>query len=266
MRDRVDSSGTPARDSGDAGERFGSDLTLDKLLGGRIELLQPRTGLRATTDSLLLAAAVPAVPGMRVLDVGCGCGTVAFCLGARVSGLALFGLERDPELVALSRSNAARNGIADWNVFAGDLLQLPERLRGKRFEIVCTNPPWQSAASGTASSDLRRRRAMREEKEGLANWLRACGGLVQPGGTLVTVLPANRLDTALDALSECEVERVPLLPRAGRAPTRALVRARVGMSARRRALAGVVLHEGGGYTQAIRRVLWEGEAFPWPEK
>ena len=50
------------------------DLTEDAFLDGRVRLLQPRKGYRAATDPVLLAAAVAAKPGDKVLDIGCGAG------------------------------------------------------------------------------------------------------------------------------------------------------------------------------------------------
>src|SRR4051794_40599235 len=46
----------------------------DRLLDGRIFLKQPRDGYRAAIDPVLLAAATPAAPGERILDVGAGVG------------------------------------------------------------------------------------------------------------------------------------------------------------------------------------------------
>ena len=64
-------------------------LSDDKFLCGRLRLLQPLQGYRAATDPVLLAAACPAEPGQSVLDLGCGAGAAALCLGARVPGLTL---------------------------------------------------------------------------------------------------------------------------------------------------------------------------------
>lgn len=50
------------------------ETTEDALLGGRVRLLQPRRGYRVAVDPVLLAAAVDARPGERVLDLGCGTG------------------------------------------------------------------------------------------------------------------------------------------------------------------------------------------------
>ena len=66
--------------SGDNNRSSGSDLTL----GGRVRLRQPAEGYRVAVDPVLLAAAVPAGPGSRVLDLGCGVGAAALCLLTRV--------------------------------------------------------------------------------------------------------------------------------------------------------------------------------------
>ena len=66
----------------------------DAFLGGRLRLWQPVRGYRAGGDPVLLAASVPAQAGQAVLDVGCGVGTAALCLSARVPGVAVTGLER----------------------------------------------------------------------------------------------------------------------------------------------------------------------------
>ena len=65
------------------------ELSDDKFLCGRLRLFQPIKGYRAATDPVLLAAACPAKPGDSVLDLGCGAGAAALCLGLRVPGLAL---------------------------------------------------------------------------------------------------------------------------------------------------------------------------------
>jgi len=71
-------------------------LTRDAFLGGKVMVRQPAQGYRAGVDAVFLAAACPALPGEQVLDLGCGVGTAALCLSARVPDLTVTGVERQP--------------------------------------------------------------------------------------------------------------------------------------------------------------------------
>jgi SAM-dependent methyltransferase len=98
--------------------------TADGFLGGRLLIHQPVAGYRAGTDAVLLAAAVPARAGDRVLELGCGVGTAALCLMARVPGLSVTGVERQPDYADLARRNASENGLP-LQVVTADLARLP---------------------------------------------------------------------------------------------------------------------------------------------
>ncbi len=50
------------------------ETTTDALLGGRLRLRQPKAGYRAGLDAALLAAAVEAAAGERLIEAGCGAG------------------------------------------------------------------------------------------------------------------------------------------------------------------------------------------------
>ena len=59
---------------------------------------------------LLLEQAAPA-PGQRVLDLGCGTGTLAIQLKRREPGAEVTGLDADPEMLDQARSKAERAGV-----------------------------------------------------------------------------------------------------------------------------------------------------------
>ena len=86
-----------------------ADVAESALLGGRVRLRQPVKGYRAGMDAALLAAAVDAKPGERLIEAGCGAGAVLMQVGARRPGVTLAGLERDltaAGLGALAASDA----------------------------------------------------------------------------------------------------------------------------------------------------------------
>ena len=89
-----------------------ADTTEDAFLGGRLRLRQPRSGHRSGHDAMLLAAAIAARPGDRVVEFGAGVGAAGLALARRAGAIELTLVEIDPRLAALARDNAAANDIA----------------------------------------------------------------------------------------------------------------------------------------------------------
>ncbi|RME17374.1 MAG: methyltransferase domain-containing protein, partial [Alphaproteobacteria bacterium] len=218
-----------------------ADLTQDRFLGGRVTLRQPRHGYRAGVDPVLLAAATPARAGQSVLDLGCGVGAAALCLGARVGGLQLVGVERQPEYAALARRNAAENALA-FEVHEADLAALPEAVKARAFDHVIMNPPYYRPEAATPSDDAGRAGALFEQTP-LASWIDAATRRLRHRGWLTLIQRADRVPEVLRALDDRlgSVMLKPLLPREGRPAALVIVRARKGGRAPFRLLAPLVL-------------------------
>lgn len=238
-------------------------LSDDKFLCGRLRLLQPLAGYRAATDPVLLAAACPAEPGQSVLDLGCGAGAAALCLGLRVPDLALAGLEVQPAYADLARRNARRNGLA-LEVHDGDLARMPRALR-RDFDQVIANPPYYPAG-GSPSPVAARARSMQVDTP-LADWVAAATRRLRPGGWLTLILGADGLPDVLSALPPKlgSAAVLPLAPRDGRPALRVIVQARKGGRAPFRLLSPLVIHQGPAhdgdresYTPEANAVLRDG--------
>jgi len=243
------------------------DLTCDGFLDGRLRIWQPRHGYRAAVDPVLLAAFVPARPGERVLDLGCGTGVAALCLAARVAGLDLHGLELQPGYAELARRNSAANGGA-LTVHEGDLRRPPPALRTQGFDHVLANPPFHPGTAPGAA-DAGRDGAHREGEATLADWIDAGLRRLAPGGALALIHRAARLGEILAAIEgrAGAVAILPLASREGRPASRVLVRARKGSRAALALWPPLTLHAGeahahGGacYSDAARRVLRDAAA------
>jgi tRNA1(Val) A37 N6-methylase TrmN6 len=236
-----------------------SDLTEDALLGGRLRLFHPRRGYRVAIDPVLLAAAVEAETGEVVLDAGAGTGAAALCLGRRVSGCLVVGLEREPDLLEIAALNVRANGMEERvRLVAGDLLAPPPEIRERAFDRVMTNPPFHPAGSSTAPRTATGRAAHLAESE-VAAWIAACLARLRPLGRLTLIHRADRLDAILAALAgrTGDIVVYPLWPSArAELPKRVLVGARKTARGSLRLVRGLTLHEADGrFTRDAEAVL-----------
>jgi tRNA1(Val) A37 N6-methylase TrmN6 len=236
----------------------------DRLLGGRVRLRQPDSGLRAGHDAVLLAAAVAAKPGETVLELGCGSGAAFLCLAARIPGLTILAVERDPTLAALARENAAANGLAGQvTVIEGDVADPALRRSLPRCAHGFANPPYWEG--GSAPPEALRRAATHEGGAGLADWAATLAAALRHGGSATLVLPAARFADGLVAMAGAGLGSptlLPLWPRAGTPAKRVLLAARRGGRGPGRVLAGLVLHAAQGATPEAEAVLRDAAALP----
>ena len=227
-------------------------VTEDRLLGGRVSLLQPRRGYRVAIDAVLLAAAVDARAGERVLDLGAGVGAVGLCLATRVAGCEIVGIELQHALVDLAEASARLNGVeARVRTVVHDLVHpLPRELGS--FDHVASNPPYLPAAVADPSPDRSKALATVESSADLARWLEVATSAAT--GTITLIHRADRAQEIvghLERLGWGDIATKRLPPAA-----RVLVRARKSALPRRRESEPLVLHRAdGGYTEAAEAIL-----------
>ncbi len=182
------------------------EVTHDAALGGRLRLTQPKRGHRFGHDAILLAAAVPAKSGDRVVDLGAGIGAAGLAVATRVPGIDVTLVEIEPALVALASGNIADNGFSEsacavaLDVTASEAEFNAAGLRAGQFDHVMMNPPFNDTTL-QASPDALRRRAHSSTEITLPMWIACAGRLLRDGGTLTLIWRAERLDDACAALT-----------------------------------------------------------------
>jgi tRNA1(Val) A37 N6-methylase TrmN6 len=236
-----------------------TDITADRLLGGRVVFAQPAQGYRAAIDPILLAAAAGAPK--RALDLGCGAGAATLCLLARVADATVVGVERDPAMAELARRNLAANGFETRaRIVEADIADFAET----GFDLVMANPPYLEAARADPSPHPGKRAADVETDQPLAAWVAAAAKAAFPKGRVLFVQRADRLADLLAAMGGFgEIVVFPLWPRAGEAAKRVLVRARTGARTPLVVASGLVLHEADGkYSAPANAILRDGAELP----
>lgn len=246
------------------------EVTEDAFLGGRVRVLQPKSGYRAGLDAVFLAASAPIESGQdcQVLDVGAGVGTVGLCVAARCPLARVTLLERVPALAELAQRNVMLNGfegrVRIVNAAVGsaaDVLSAFD-VRADGFDHVLANPPYHAEGRGTAAPDALKAVSHAMPEAGLDDWVRFMARMTVPGGTATMVHKADALAAILAAFDRRfgDVRVLPLYPREGEAASRVIVQGIKGSRAPMALLHGCVLHEadGNGFTAAARAVLRDG--------
>lgn len=240
----------------------------DRVLGGRVRLRQAKSGYRAGADAALLAAAVEARPGDRVLEAGCGAGA-ALLQGAWRSPDARFtGLERDPAARALAEENIALNGLAARAcALAGDVSDGFGALGLPAFDAGMANPPFFDDPAKLRAPHPARVGAYIAET-GLQAWTAFLLEAVRDGGRVTLIHRADRLADLLGLLAtRAGSFRIrPVQPFADAPAKRVLVRAVRGGKAPLVLLPPLVLHARGGtakHTPETEAILRGEAALGW---
>jgi tRNA1Val (adenine37-N6)-methyltransferase len=168
------------------------DESIDEFMGGRLRLIQYRTGYRFSIDAVLLSEFVGIKKGDRVVDLGTGCGIIPLAvLTDRPAGY-VFGLEIQEGLARQAKRNALLNGFSHKiGVIRADIRQMP--MAPASIDVVICNPPYRKKDSGRVNPDRQRAIARHEILASLEDILNAARHVLRKEGSLAMIYPAERL-------------------------------------------------------------------------
>ena len=227
-------------------------------LGGKVKVVRDARFDLPSSDAVLLASAVPAKPGQRVLDVGMGSAIIPCLVNGRVKGLSFAGVEINAELCAIAERNAALNGV-ELAVVNGDVAQVK---MAETFYQVVSNPPFftEGPSSPKPPRGLARTQALQ-----IGLWLGFCLKRIKAKGTLSFMHRTDLLPEILKILRDAgmgRVEIIPIFSKADQAANRVVVRACRNSRTPLRILPGLVVHnEDGSMTPEAEAILRGGASF-----
>ncbi len=236
------------------------------VLRGRVKLLQPKVGFHASIDAVFLAAAVSVKDRLKVLDIGCGVGTVGLCIASRNKTISLTGIDIQSDLIDIAHQNAVLNSVADQcRFFHGDI-QKEKTIENNHFHTVVMNPPYLE--SGAHLSSPEKIKATSHSGVPLEHWVKYAHSKLKQGGTLTLIHRADRMDDVIHHLIKKRwfgsLVVYPLHPHEGEDAKRIIIRARKERYAPLVLKAGIVIHKDDGqYTAAAQKVLSEGGVIDW---
>jgi tRNA1Val (adenine37-N6)-methyltransferase len=113
-------------------------------------LSHSKSTLKIGTDSVLLASVVPVVQISSLLDIGCGCGVISFCLAYKMALLdikteqKITGIDIDGDSVEEAMENLEnfpkrKNQYIDFQLIS---LQEFSQTASSKFDLIVSNPPY----------------------------------------------------------------------------------------------------------------------------
>lgn len=115
----------------------------------KFDLEHEKSTLKIGTDAVLLAAMTQSVPANTVLDIGCGCGVIAFCIAQQLSENQIlpeiFGIDVDVDSIMEAQGNANRFPLLPESCFHFDRISLQEfviQQDSLKFDLIVSNPPY----------------------------------------------------------------------------------------------------------------------------
>lgn len=247
------------------------DLSKDAFLGGKISLLQPKTGFRAGSDSVLLGASV-CENTSHVLDLGSGVGAAALCTLARLPATRAQLVEIDAVYAELAAQNIANNGFADrahicaFDVTSSGTKREDAGIISNQYTSVIANPPYFDQSAGTDAPHKQRANARAMQNADLDKWARTAAAAAAPKGEIIFIYRASGLTQLLSAFARFGgVTVLPVMARSGHDAGRVLVRGIKGSRAPLVIKSPLVLHEAEGntYTPQMASILRKGAALHW---
>ncbi len=179
------------------------DKTTDKILKGKITIIQMKHGYRYGFDAVCLAAFVNGFlkknkKEILLADAGSGVGTISLILAFKNKDLKIISIENNEEYIKIAEENVLKNKfVNNIKIVNNDILNINKNLIN-HFNIVVSNPPFNNKNSNKSNNKFI---DMAKRIIDLEKWMEGCVKLLRDKGTLFIIIPTDILDIVLVKLS-----------------------------------------------------------------
>ncbi len=184
------------------------DIVEVKYFDGQVTAFQPRSGYRAGTDAVLLAASLSGKAGTHFLELGAGSGAVSLMAAHHHPDCQFQGLENNQDMLALARKNTTAHHNIE--VGEGSVTEVPQSWHLK-FDQVFANPPYFDEKKAVRMSEEKAPSFVNTEMTSLADWISAMLITLKPRGTGTLIYRADKMEKVLVALAG-KAGRLRILP------------------------------------------------------
>ncbi len=193
-------------------------------LTGEWRLFQKQHGHRWSLDDLVTAwVAAPhaqALGARKMLDLGCGLGSVLMMMAWRFPEADVTGIEAQADRAAMGRRSILFNGAEDrCRILDGDLRDASALPEGARFPLITGTPPYFPIGTGPESEKTHAGPCRFEVRGGIEAYALAAARWLGEEGRFVVctaALERERVVAAAKAAGLHVIEHVDVVPREGK--------------------------------------------------
>ena len=184
---------------------FVKSFTVDKILRGKISIIQLKKGFRYGFDTVFLAAFVNGYlkklkkKKISLADVGSGVGTISLIIAYQNNKINITAIENNDTYLEIANENIVRNNFQKKiNLMQGDIFNIDNDLMN-RFDIVVTNPPFYDRKQKKSENELDNyaKRIINYE-----SWIENSLKLLKDKGIIFLIIPTGLLEKSLKILSK----------------------------------------------------------------
>ena len=234
--------------------------TVDRILEGKLKVIQKENGYRFSIDALLLSHFIRLKDGDHVLDLGTGGGIIPMILAKRWTCSRIAGLDIQDDLINMARRSAVMNQVADRVDFTqGDIRQIKTLFDARSFDAVTFNPPYRRIHSGRRNPNVEKAIARHEIEATLDDFLLAAAHVLKTKGRAFVIYPATRAVKLFNGMRTLRLEPKRMRMVYSNPSSEGQFVLVEGLKGGNEALTVLpplfIFEGGGGYTQAMQRIF-----------
>ncbi len=230
---------------------FSQNITVDKILKGKISIIQLKNGFRYGLEAVFLAAFVNGYlkkykkKNFLLADVGSGVGTISLIIAHKNNGAKISAIENNTHYLKIANENIIKNNFQKKiNAIKCDILDVNSHLTNS-FDIVVTNPPFNEQQQKKSENELDNYAKIIANYE---SWIDNSLKLLNDRGTIFLIIPTGLLEKTLISLKKKtgSFKIFPIWPNQKKSSKRLILFAKKGGASPTELMSGVRLYNNQG--------------------
>ena len=225
---------------------FPKNVTIDKILKGKISIIQLKKGFRYGFEAVFLASFVNGYlkkfkkKKISLADIGSGVGTISLIIAYQNTEINITAIENNDSYLKIANQNVVINNFQKKiNVIQGDIFNIGKHLINK-FDVVVTNPPFYDQQQKRSENELDN---YAKKIINYESWVENSIKLLKDKGLIFLVIPTVLLEKTLSILSKKSgsFKIFPIWPNQKKSSKRLIILAKKGGASPTELMSGIRL-------------------------